>query len=176
MATVTATPNGRKPRAVKPAHGTAHWLVPLAPGGVGLLQINNGQSSLYAVTRLGQGGYRLMKQSDGEIYDLDTADPEHWKCSCPDFVMNRDEGRKGDCKHAAAVRAAVAHLSKSVKLPKRPECSECGGNGATPADDSPTAAPVRCPECRDRPRFRSAADQARNAPEEFGTPDDDTPF
>jgi hypothetical protein len=69
------------------------------------------------------------------------------------------------------------------------DCPECGGNGCTPADDTPFAEPVRCPTCKDptaaRPRFRSTADLARNDPAAYAAlfagsdedqPDADWPY
>lgn len=50
-------------------------------------------------------------------------------------------------------------------------CPECGNNGCVPADDSPTADPVRCGTCGDppaeRPAFRGSGDMARHDPHAF---------
>ena len=54
-------------------------------------------------------------KSDGATYDLDTSNPSAWACSCPDYVYSREPlGQTG--KHCKAVSAAVAHLSKPVRV------------------------------------------------------------
>lgn len=89
--------------SAKPVKGTCRWLVRIGDGDdkSGLLLIN-GQR--YAVLVL-PGGYRLIKP-DGTAYDLEPAG-ESFRCDCPDAVY-----RERECKHAKALCAALAVLSK----------------------------------------------------------------
>jgi hypothetical protein len=123
----------RKPRTVKPAHGSCRWILPLGTD-VGILDINGIR---YAVCKLA-GGYRLMKP-DGQTYDLDTsADP--WTCTCADYEFNRHGKDPAGCKHCKGVRAGVAHLSKPVNIPEpkaKPEApTDEADNGRALADEA----------------------------------------
>ena len=46
-------------------------------------------------------GYRLERR-DGTAYDIDATGPD-WQCDCPDATY-----RQRECKHARALRAALA--------------------------------------------------------------------
>jgi hypothetical protein len=76
----------------------------------GLLEIN-GQT--YELLPLRDGtalvGYRLRKP-DGTLYDVGIVDPHGWTCDCPDATFHPE--RPGGCKHAAALRAALAATAK----------------------------------------------------------------
>ncbi len=95
MATLT---NSRKP--VKPVQGKCRWLVRIGETGVGALEISG---KPYVVSVLTDGnktvGYRLEKP-DGKSYEIDA---QSWECSCPDATF-----RERECKHAKALRAALA--------------------------------------------------------------------
>src|SRR5262245_53756761 len=52
-------------------------------------------------------GWRLENQTNGEVYDLDTADPLP-TCDCKGFT------RWGHCKHARCLPVALASLRKAV--------------------------------------------------------------
>jgi hypothetical protein len=107
MATVIDPRNPIKTRkATRPVSGVCRWLNkpnPQHEGGV--LAING---TRYEVLPLFDGparvGYRLLK-ADGTMYDL-PADLSG--CDCPDATYHPE--RPGGCKHAAAVRAALAAL------------------------------------------------------------------
>jgi hypothetical protein len=83
--------------AVKPVAGTCRWVRRLGDGDPhsGVLLINGRPYGVVAIP----GGYRVVKP-DGVVYDLDA---RSWACTCPDAVW-----RQRQCKHAKAVRAALA--------------------------------------------------------------------
>ena len=98
------TNRSQKPK-VKPVSGTCQWLVPINPEiGVGALAING---KPYVVTVLKDGnntvGYRLEKP-DSKTYEIDA---QTWECNCPDATF-----RERQCKHALALRAALAAADK----------------------------------------------------------------
>src|SRR5437868_1175726 len=117
MATVTTNGTGRKPRVSKPAHGTVKWVLAMSAMGFGILEITNERGTKrYSVVKLPHGGFRLLTEA-GELYDIDTADPAVWSCSCPDFIHSRAQRDPNGCKHVAGLRAALKHLEKAVPLP-----------------------------------------------------------
>jgi hypothetical protein len=119
MATVTKTPKQRKLRKLEPVSGKCRWvggvpsLAALDAGNAMLLITPEGKEPApYHVQRLLDGervaGFRLTKAGIEEaVYDVDG---ETGECSCPDATYN--DARPGGCKHAKAVRAAVAVVSK----------------------------------------------------------------
>src|SRR5205823_4785541 len=104
----------------KPAHGTCRWVLPLAAD-FGVLQING---TSYALCRLA-GGFRLMKP-DGQTYDLDASDADYWICTCPDYEFARHQKDPAGCKHVKAVKAALAHLGKPIRMPADRPAAEAG--------------------------------------------------
>jgi hypothetical protein len=91
-----------KPQA-RPAAGVCRWVFPLRRRTSGVLEINAAE---YFITVLqdaaGQTrGYRLEKP-DGTAYDVDTTGTD-WLCDCADATY-----RRRACKHAKALRAALA--------------------------------------------------------------------
>jgi hypothetical protein len=103
MATVTRS---RKP--VKPVCGTCRWLRRLGDNPVdpksGALEINGKPYGVMLLEEEGNpAGYRLVKP-DGTAYDIDA---QWWVCTCPDAVW-----RARMCKHALALRAALAALAQ----------------------------------------------------------------
>jgi hypothetical protein len=111
MATVSDPRNPIKTRqATLPATGVCRWLTrPNAEHAGGVLSIN---STVYEVLPLYDGealvGYRLLKAGTATMYDVGTTAPHGWTCDCPDATFNPD--RPGGCKHASALRAALAAL------------------------------------------------------------------
>jgi hypothetical protein len=112
MATLSDPRNPIKTRkATRPVSGCCRWLTKpnhLHEGGV--LEING---TAYEVFVLYDGealvGYRLLK-ADGAMYDVGTAEPHGWTCDCPDATYSPE--RPGGCKHAKALRAALAALGE----------------------------------------------------------------
>jgi hypothetical protein len=108
MATVIDPRNPVQTRkATRPVSGLCRWLSkPNAQHEGGVLAING---TPYELLPLYDGqarvGYRLLK-ADGAMYDL-PADLSG--CDCPDATYHPE--RPGGCKHAAAVRAALAALA-----------------------------------------------------------------
>lgn len=89
----------RKPRTVKPAHGTARLT----------LAINQ---TAYTVRPLpidpAAGLNRLFRlaKPDGEVYDLVEHRDGSCQCSCPSFIFDHEDHEEHrDCKHLAAARA-----------------------------------------------------------------------
>ncbi len=100
----------RSRKVLQPARGVCRWLTkPNARHEGGLLEINGAS---YEVLPLLDGealaGYRLLK-ADGAMYDLDVTH-EPWRCDCPDATFHPE--RPGGCKHAKALRAALAALAQ----------------------------------------------------------------
>jgi hypothetical protein len=90
-------------RPARPVAGVCRWVFPLSQRDTGVLRINDAE---YFVTvhrnEAGQAqGYRLEKP-DGTAYDIDTTGRD-WLCDCPDATY-----RQRECKHAKALRAALA--------------------------------------------------------------------
>ena len=91
---------------VRSVSGTCRWVLPIGIADTGVLAING---TNYTVTVLrspnGVEGYRLGK-TDGTVYDI-AATTERWACDCPDATY-----RQRECKHVAALRAALAVAGK----------------------------------------------------------------
>ncbi len=90
---------------VKPVSGTCRWIRRLGDGDTksGLLEINGTPYAIITLEFQGQTtGYRILK-AGGTTYDVDT---EWWTCTCPDSTY-----RQRECKHAKALRAALAAVS-----------------------------------------------------------------
>lgn len=101
-------PTSRATAATPPATGTCRWLAPAANG--------NRQLAINGVT------YEVAELPDGwALYRLDAVQivirytvrpdpqlPAVWSCDCPD-ATNRP-GRKYNCKHSRALRAAMSQL------------------------------------------------------------------
>jgi hypothetical protein len=100
-------PNRRHQRQSKPATDTYRWIVTIDEVDAGALEING---TIYDVTVLRVNGavtgYRLMKQPDFKVYDLDTTG-EQWKCDCPDATY-----RERECKHIRGLRALLSAEAK----------------------------------------------------------------
>jgi len=125
----------RKPRQLKPVTGSARWIdKPSGPSLWGRLAITNanGQTTEYDVQAFLEGerivGFGLAKDDD-EIYSI-ALTQFGWECSCPDANWNNR-----DCKHARALRAALAAVGITLAMPKseapkQPEaescCNDCG--------------------------------------------------
>lgn len=103
---MTATKT-RKP--LTEVHGSCRWVEPLGEyDTAAVLSINGTPYTLY-VNEADNGsvlGYQLVKP-DGTVYDVNA---ETWTCDCPDgtYRPHRPQG----CKHAKALRAALAQLVK----------------------------------------------------------------
>jgi hypothetical protein len=111
-ATTPAVKSARRPRTVRPVGGLVRWLKPLVlPLGIGRLAITNAAGALeeYDVGAHVDGGritgFRLVRDND-EGHDVYVLAPR-WSCSCPHFTFHGHADPKG-CKHAAALRAALA--------------------------------------------------------------------
>ena len=94
MATVTAP---RKPRNVKPSHGTVRLTVHI-----------NGTA--YAVRPLpvvpGSGVVRLVrlrKAETGDAYHVHRTDDGVIECDCPSYEWDHRQRDNGPCKHGAAL-------------------------------------------------------------------------
>ena len=102
---VTAT---RKPRTVKPAHGSCRWVRRVAYPFPGILEINGTTYTVIPLTGNRSGpeapalGYRLLKPDGRTWYDIGL---EHQDCTCPSYVWDHSH-TDGRCKHVAALRAA----------------------------------------------------------------------
>lgn len=107
------------PTPTKPAR-FCRWLTldaaRLMRSGVGatLSITDRGRTAVYYVTPV-DGGYELMRtHEDNEgytVYRVDTSfggGPEHWDCTCPQFVYRHR--RVGRCKHCLALAAALRKL------------------------------------------------------------------
>lgn len=90
------------------------WPCTLLPAGQpGVLEIG---ARAYAVLPLGEypsRGFRVTSDR-GDCYDLDAANPRALICDCPDATF-----RGRECKHARAVREAIASLF--VDAPTAPD-------------------------------------------------------
>lgn len=86
-------------KPAKPVKGTCRWIRRIGHADGAALEING---TAYDVIPF-DGGFRLVK-SDGTAYDIDA---ESWQCDCPDATY-----RGRECKHAKALRAALAVCSK----------------------------------------------------------------
>jgi hypothetical protein len=101
----------RSPRAkARPVHGVAKWILPIGEADAGALAINGTGYTVNVLRGTGRAiiGYRLIK-ADGTAYDVNT-EAEHWTCDCPDACFHAE--RPGGCKHAVALRAALAAAAK----------------------------------------------------------------
>jgi hypothetical protein len=101
----------RSPRAkVRPAHGTVRWILPIGEADAGAVAINGRAYTVNVLRGTGRAiiGYRLIK-ADGTAYDVNT-EAEHWSCDCPDATFHPE--RPGGCKHAVALRAALAAVQQ----------------------------------------------------------------
>jgi hypothetical protein len=111
-----------RPRApVKPISGRCSWI--LQPGDgkhphPGIISINGTAYSFEEVLDgLSLLGFRLRKK-DGVCYDIDVSAGYGWTCDCPDGTYHPE--RPGGCKHAKAVKAALAFLGRPLPQPVIP--------------------------------------------------------
>ncbi len=123
----------RKPRKPpEPVHGTAKWLTRPSSDweqparlqiavrtSKGAVIANYAVSPIYSDGGANFGGqmvgYRLEKEDEqGEVYDIDLTPPWGATCTCPDFHFRDTHAQTPDareCKHLAALRAALAALT-----------------------------------------------------------------
>src|SRR2546430_1635649 len=99
MATIT-----KARKESKPVHGSCRWSHRCHDGSarLGVLEING---TPYAVTLI-PGGIELQK-GDGTTYHVCTSGAYGWSCDCPDATFR---SRPNCCKHAAALKAALAAI------------------------------------------------------------------
>jgi hypothetical protein len=152
MSTVPTSPapvcaRPRKPEAAPvEVHGTCRWIQrPAAradsPARKGRLQINGAEylvlELLCSETAL-QLGWTLIRPAQGRV-DAAAYDVLLWQgemqCQCPDAEYRA--GRPGGCKHARALAAALAALT-------RPLCEGCADRGFQPTE---TGELIPCVEC-----------------------------
>jgi hypothetical protein len=129
MITSPQTPRTRKP--ARETHGTCYLkptgnltLEQALDSGDALLTIHADRCTNYTVLRLADPdgetvGFRMMKLTafivDRKVYDLDVTGKD-WVCDCPDATFQNRA-----CKHARALRAALASNGIIVITPKKPE-------------------------------------------------------
>src|SRR5262249_54994143 len=89
MATLT-----RRPRSVKPAHGTARLTLPINGTAYAVRSLAADPSAAHQVVRL--------RKADGTTYHV-ARTARGAECDCPDFIWNRDGRDSSGCKHIKAL-------------------------------------------------------------------------
>jgi hypothetical protein len=62
-------------------------------------------------------GFQLAKETNGEVYSIDTTPVWGWVCDCPDAFWRDKYATSADaarCKHVVCLREALNHLPKAA--------------------------------------------------------------